>query len=84
MGFAAGIPPMIVALSFFLFVNSMRRLLAGCFATIAFIAFHFYTAVCMAHGSSSIYIPLAVVEFTLSIWVARYGYVKSDKKLVCH
>ena len=68
--FGSGLPPLIVAMSYFINSESIKRILVGCFMTLVFIIFHNVSLVWMAHGSPVIYMPLVLLESALSIWVA--------------
>lgn len=68
--FGAGLPPLIVAFSYLFFLDSLRKLLVAFCMIVTFIALHYITLVWAAHGSVYVYIPLALGELILSIWLA--------------
>jgi len=68
--FAAGLPPLIVAISCLLFSKSTGQTVKSVLIVLVFVVFHWITLVFVAHGTVFEYLPLSLIEFVASILVA--------------
>ncbi len=78
--FASGLPPMLLALYFWVLREEARDWLAGFVFVPIFIVVHYVVSVFMAHSSPFVYVPMMAVELLGGIAVIRYWRGKPSDK----